>query len=162
VYFNISYLLIGKQPCEKTSRLSLELEDVLNNKIALSYFSQYMESRDYWNILSLWLEIEQVPLPIQTYLHKRTLSISSSPSKLPSGADNSDTDTKGLVNKVMKIMQNYINDDAPYKVRVPDDLRAEIVESTISDNAAISLNHIKDYVIQTMKKELVYYFLYVK
>ncbi|KAL1140463.1 hypothetical protein AAG570_000395 [Ranatra chinensis] len=145
---------LNRPPCERKSRLSLELEDVLNNKIALSYFSQYMESRGYTNILSLWLDLEQVPFSLHTYSHKRLYSVFNSPSKsTPQGGN--DKASEGHVGsaRLIKLLRTYFNDDAPFRVRVPEELRLEIQEKVNKEASVDCLTRLKDHLIYTMKKE---------
>uniref|UniRef100_A0A224XQF6 Putativekinase prka anchor protein 10 n=1 Tax=Panstrongylus lignarius TaxID=156445 RepID=A0A224XQF6_9HEMI len=57
--------VLSKQICDAKSRLALNIEDVFHNKIALSYFSQFMEARGHVNIFNLLMDIENVPFKLQ-------------------------------------------------------------------------------------------------
>lgn len=153
---NLIFRVLECQPCEAKSRLTLNLEDVFQNKIALSCFSQYMEAHGYGNIFNLLMEVENIPFKLATNPPKRTQSVNSSPLKTPPVSASSDTSFKNKsfnesCASPKKIFSQYISDDAPCKVRLPEELKNDIQSSC--DNPDFGSDNLKEFLYQLIKKE---------
>lgn len=153
---HFTYEQIQSLPCESKSRLSLNLEDVFNNKVALSYFSQFMEAHGYGNILSLLLDVESIPFRISNGIPKQTQSAASSPSK--SSMKSVDPYVQKSLNEhssPKKIFSQYLCDDSPFRVRLPEELRIEVQSAYCSaDFDYFSFDNLREYLHQLIKKEV--------
>lgn len=144
------------QPCEAKSRLSLNVEDVFHNKIALSYFSQYMEAHGYGNLFNLLMEVENIPFKLSTVPPKRTQSSSTSPSKTFISSDSVGKSRSLSDSNVSpkRVFSQYISEDAPYKVRLPEEFRNEIHAACYNENTEYHFDNVKEYIYQQIKKDL--------
>ncbi|XP_014246068.1 A-kinase anchor protein 10, mitochondrial [Cimex lectularius] len=133
---------IGKQPCEKLSRLSLGLEDAIHNKTALSYLSQYMEVRGYSNLFNLLADLERLPFRLQP---------SPRSAHSPSGLS---TDEANSVLSIRHIFDKYLNEESHCKVKMPDDIKLAVLSALSSDQTDVQISKLKNAVFYLIKKDI--------
>ncbi|KAK9497020.1 hypothetical protein O3M35_012812 [Rhynocoris fuscipes] len=152
--------LICRELCEPKSRLSLILEDVFQNKIALSYFSQFMEAKGHVNIFNLLMDLENIAFKLNTPILRKAHSIVSSPSKTSSDKSAaSDSSDRTVINdnsflNLTKIFNQYLNDDSPNRVRIPDELRLSLLSANNATDTSIPLAQLKEHVSNVIKREI--------
>lgn len=91
----------------------------------------------------MWLDLEQIVLPLRAQSKTSLMSQSTE-----SASDFSDSE----INLIAKVFKSYLSEDSHSKVRIPDDLRAELSYDTAS-KARYCLDILKDHVFHTMGRE---------
>lgn len=117
-----------------------------------------MEAHGNGNVFNLLMDVENIPFKLSSVPQKRTHSLSGSPLKTPPF---SNSDSCGIKNKSFnepnvsprKIFSQYISEDAPYRVRLPDDLRVEIHSACANETSNFRFDKLKDHIHQVIKKE---------
>lgn len=114
-----------------------------------------MEAHGYGNVLSLLLDVESIPFRISNGIPKQTQSAASSPSK--SSSKSVDPFVQKNVNEhnsPKKIFTQYLCDDSPFRVRLPEELRTEVQSAYCSaDFDYYSFDNLREYLHQLIKKE---------
>lgn len=151
---NFHYIDDGKVPDEH-SRLSLSFQEMIQDKVAFSYFSQFMEIKGYAVLLNLWLDIQQLCSNCAhvsgssrdehcklNSVFKKSYARSSSSDRSERDSDSrmggrtirgrcssdSGERTSTVSAIVQKIWQRYLSDNATFCVKVPEDLRSNFYE----------------------------------
>lgn len=177
---NFQYIEDGKVPVEH-SRLSLSFSEMIQDKLAFSYFSQFMEVRGYAVLLNLWLDIQQLcsnctPVPSSSREeYSKVSSVFKKSCGRSSSSDRSERDSNSRMGGrtirgrcssdsgertstvsaiVQKIWQRYLSDNATFYVKVPDELRSNFYEDLTNEDNGGSFQQLYDYVFQYMKKDL--------
>uniref|UniRef100_T1HRK5 RGS domain-containing protein n=2 Tax=Rhodnius prolixus TaxID=13249 RepID=T1HRK5_RHOPR len=149
--------ILSKQLCEAKSRLALNIEDVFHNKIALSYFSQFMEARGHVNIFNLLMDLENVPFKLDTPTLKKTGSLVGTPCKTHQSGNSDISDTAINDYSFMcttKIYNQYLCDDATHKVRIPEELKLSIQIALNAMETSNCLAQLKDYTFHLIRREI--------
>uniref|UniRef100_A0A1B6LYZ7 RGS domain-containing protein n=1 Tax=Graphocephala atropunctata TaxID=36148 RepID=A0A1B6LYZ7_9HEMI len=132
-------------PPPQQSRLSITLKEVLIDRMALSYFSQFADVRGYSLLLSLWLDL-------------RTLR-----GQAVNGGGDSVCERTCVLRSVSdsaspltwrKVFHRYLSEDAIQRYRFPEDLCARIEAAKQETADDLALQQLQDFVYQTMRREL--------
>lgn len=171
--------LVGKVPVEH-SRLSLSFPEMIQDRLAFSYFSQFMEIKGYAVLLNLWLDIQQLCSNCAPVLsssreeHNKLSSVFKKTYARSSSSDRSERDSNSKMGGrtirgrcssdsgertstvsaiVQKIWQRYLSDNATFYVKVPEELRSSFYEDMNNEDNGSSFKQLYDHVFQCLKKE---------
>ncbi|XP_075221188.1 A-kinase anchoring protein pkaap [Lycorma delicatula] len=170
------------KPIGNKSRLSLTFLEALHDKLALSYFSQYLEARNYVSLLNVLLDLEQLLKTTVSILNcdeNQTLVKNENNTKTfvirarsndvvfegSTGSDNrtvrprircaSESNERLSSVTWIKIWQRYLADDAPEHIRVPEEIRSRIQAClTHHDSSEWVFQKLHEHVFQTVEKDL--------
>ena len=114
-----------------------------------------MEAHGYGNIFSLLLEIENNAVNLSNAAPKRTPR--SSPSKTSAVRKSSDlSEVKSVSDYSIspnRIFAQYLSDDSPFKVRLPEELKSEIQSACCNEDTKYCFDNLREYMHQLIKKE---------
>ncbi|KAG8241027.1 hypothetical protein J6590_096028 [Homalodisca vitripennis] len=137
-------------PPPHRSRLSITLSEVLHDRMALLYFSQFVELRGYSLLLNLWLDLQ--------VLRGQSLNGAGDGVGERTCALRSVSDSVTPLTR-QKVCQRYLTEDLVQRYRFPEDLcaRFEATKQETADDPAFQ--QLQDFVYQTMRRELWHDFL---
>ncbi|XP_054272025.1 A-kinase anchor protein 10, mitochondrial-like isoform X2 [Macrosteles quadrilineatus] len=125
-------------PPPQRSRLSPNLLEVLQDRVALSYFAHFADLRGHAPLLSLLLDLQDL----------RT-SDSSGASVSVSGRLRCGSDSDSPITR-RKFCQRYLTEELTQRFRIPEDISARVSQ----DGDDQTLQQLYDFAYHTMKREL--------
>ncbi|EFA10548.1 A-kinase anchor protein 10, mitochondrial [Tribolium castaneum] len=124
------------------SRLCRTLDEVLGDKGALGYFTQFMEARNAAKFINCWGDIESFKCEIST-------DCDSSDTQ-----NSSDSCESSLVEGAVAIFKKYIAQESAHNVKCPESVRNELVENICDlEKIASCLDPVQSFVTEVMEKE---------
>lgn len=176
---NYTYQKKDLKSFKNKSRLSINFHDALCDKLALSYFTQYLESRNYVSLLNVWFDLEQLMVKDHvSFDENKSVKHENGGKTFVVRARSNDvvpehtagSDCRTLHSRVrcvsesnerlsnisgIKIWQRYLADDAPEHIRVPEDIRNRIQACVSqSDFSEYAFQKLHEHVLMCLEKDL--------